>query len=176
MRHRKSLIASSVILGSATAAGIILFSVKSNIAQVSAAPTALGKIQVETHSQAMDVAASFKWTSQSPKTNPVVTVDKIISNLAAANNLEVQKATSITAVQTVLSGLPEVMINPQYVIDDPQIQRDGDYLNNVPVWIITFNGVTPPVHGPKGITVKNIPNSHSEIYDSNTGDLLLGFS
>lgn len=57
-----------------------------------------------------------------------------------------------------------------------QIKKDG-YLNDTPVYIVTFNGITKHTHNPIGSTMSNTVNKQYQIVlDANSGEILCGFT
>jgi hypothetical protein len=142
----------------------------------SASLTPVGKLIVESNSQAQDVGSRFGFRFSGPKHQEKVSAASIVQKLDGNGYLPVKDASSIQAVYAVVSGLPRIMVNPDYIKADPEILVHGDLLDDVPVWVVTFNGVKPPIQLPKGQNAYMVPNSHTVLFDANTGDPLMGYS
>jgi hypothetical protein len=64
------------------------------------------------------------------------------------------------------------VFSPQALDKDPKLKADG-YINNLPVWLISFQGLNVPSAAPNSTTV-----DHETVYvvDAQTGEVLMGFN
>lgn len=144
---------------------------------VHATLTPLGELTIVKQSSVQKTLKNMNLKIEKTSAPAKISAKEIVRKLARTHYYGTQKATSIEAMHCVISGVPKTMVNPAVIQSDPSIQVSGDYLNNVPVWIITFNGIHPVVHGGIGINIpkSKLPTAQDEIFDSNTGKAVIGF-
>lgn len=113
-----------------------------------------------------------------PQQQPKISEDQAIENASMFQPNLAEKAKKIRAEY-------QLVTKEFYALSDaakeknPQLKKDG-YLNDTPVYIVTFKGVERPTHittGQSDDDVKKITvDDVSVIVDANSGEVLLGFS
>ncbi|GEO27676.1 hypothetical protein AAC03nite_34610 [Alicyclobacillus acidoterrestris] len=144
---------------------------------VDATPTPLGKLTIVKQSPALNELKNMNVQVSNSQIHAKVSAEEIINQLAQKQYFSEQKATTIEATYYVISRVPKELVNPNVISSDPVIKVSGDYLYNIPVWVIRFNGVHPPMSTGLGIHHSSPKQQAVDtVFDATTGKVIIGFS
>jgi hypothetical protein len=112
-----------------------------------------------------------------PTSDPAITSDTAISAASKFCSGYAQKAKSITSEYHLLTNGNFAALSETAKEKNPKLKQEG-FLNDTPVYIVTFNGITKIGHDavPKLNRAATIFKEYNVVVDATSGEILYAFS